>query len=65
MEKIKLKYTYETENGIFVGYLDDYPGHPTQGEDIADLEANLMDIYNLIQIGELDTSKHGVLELAG
>ena len=60
----KLKYTYETENGIFVGYLDDYPGHPTQGTDLNDLEDNLRDIYRLILNGELEVCKHGVLEFA-
>ena len=59
-----LKYTYETENGIFVGYLDDYPEHPTQGIDLNDLEDNLRDIYRLILSGELEVCKHGVLEFA-
>ena len=65
MENIKLEYTYEIENGIYVGYLDDYPEHPTQGKDLKDFEENLLDIYNLIQSGDLEVCKHGVLELAG
>ena len=65
MANIKLKYTYETENGIYIGHLDDYPKHPTQGVDLKDLEDNLIDIYKLIQSGEIDACKHGVLEFAG
>jgi len=61
----KLNYTYETENGIYVGYLDGYPQHPTQGTDLKDLEDNLRDIYRLILNGELEVAKHGILELAG
>jgi len=64
MVNVKLNYTYETENGIYVGYLDDYPEHPTQGTDLEDLEQNLIDIYRLIQSGELEAAKRGVLEFA-
>ena len=59
-----LKYTYEMDGDFYVGWLDDYPEHPTQGENLEDFEANLLDIYNMIQIGELEVRKHGFLELA-
>jgi len=62
---MKLKYTYEMDGDYFVGYLDDYPEHPTQGENLKDFEENLLDIYAMIQDGELEVRKHGVLELAG
>ena len=61
---MKLHYTYEMDGTYFVGYLDDYPEYPTQGENIEDFEANLLDIYQMIQNGELDAKKHGVLEIA-
>ena len=63
---MKLKYTYEKGDSaaFLVGYLDDYPEHPTQGEDLKDLEENLLDIYRMIQAGELESEKkHGVLEV--
>ena len=63
---MKLKYSYEKgDNDAFlVGYLDDYPEHPTQGENLKDLEENLLDIFRMIQAGELETAKkHGVLEV--
>ena len=60
-----LRYTYEMDDGYFVGYLVDYPEHPTQGENLKDFEENLLDIYALIQDGTLEVrSKHGVLEIA-
>jgi len=51
---MKLHYTYEMDDGYFVGYLDDYPEHPTQGESLRDFEANLLDIYSLILDGTLE-----------
>jgi predicted RNase H-like HicB family nuclease len=29
-----------------LGYLNDYPGHWTQGDDLEDLKAHLRDLYN-------------------
>jgi hypothetical protein len=51
------------DGGFYVGYLDEYPEHPTQGENLEDFEENLLDIYRMIQSGILETRKHGVLEL--
>jgi len=63
--KVKLRYTYEMDGDFFVGYLDDYPEYPTQGENLKDFEENLLDIYEMIQDGTLDVrQKHGVLEVA-
>jgi predicted RNase H-like HicB family nuclease len=63
--KIEIKYTFEMEDDFFVGYLDDYPEFPTQGENLKDFEANLLDIYEMIQNGTLTANqKHGVLEIA-
>jgi len=59
-----LKYTYEMDGNFYIGYLDDYPEHPTQGENLKDFEENLIDIFNMIQDGTLETKKHGVLEYA-
>ena len=61
---MKLNYTYEMDGTFYVGCLDDYPEHPTQGETLEDFEENLLDIYNMIQDGTLEVKKHGVLELA-
>ena len=62
---INVKYTYEMDGSFFVGYLDDYPEFPTQGESLEDFEKNLMDIYGMVKDGTLDVpQKHGVLEIA-
>jgi hypothetical protein len=63
--KVRLSYTYEMDGDFFVGYLDDYPEYPTQGENLKDFEENLLDIYGMIQDGTLDVQKkHGVLKIA-
>ena len=62
---MKLKYTYKQDGKFFIGRLDEYPEYPTQAFDIQELEANLLDIYEMIQRGELESEKqHGVLEIA-
>ena len=63
---MKLRCTYEMDGDFFVGYLDEYPEYPTQGENLQDFEENLADIYEMIQDRTLDIrQKHGVLEIAG
>jgi predicted RNase H-like HicB family nuclease len=53
--KLKMKshnvpYTYwEAEDGWFVGFLNAYPDHLTQGHDLAELEEMLADIYQIRQ----------------
>ena len=61
---MELAYTYEKGDKFLVGYLDDYPEYPTQGEDIQDLEAHLKDIYGMIQEGALEPRLHGALKIA-
>jgi hypothetical protein len=53
-DESKLCYTYEMDDEFFVGYLDDYPEYPTQGENLKDFEENLLDIYGMVQDGTLD-----------
>jgi hypothetical protein len=62
---VKLKYTYELDGEFLVGYLDDYPEHPTQAYTVTELEAALLEIYHWILDGTLETKKHGILEIAG
>ena len=43
-----LKFTYWRErDGAFLGYLNDYPDHWTQGESLDDLKDHLKDLYDL------------------
>ena len=63
---MKLKYAYQQDGKFLIGRLVDYPAHPTQALDIAELEENLLDIYHMIQSGELETEPqhHEVLEVS-
>jgi hypothetical protein len=46
----EVAYTYwEADDGWFVGYLNDYPDHLTQGHDLAELEEMLADVYQIRQ----------------
>jgi predicted RNase H-like HicB family nuclease len=47
---MELKYTYwQEEDGWFLGYLDDYPDHWTQGKSLEELEEMLTDLYVIQQ----------------
>jgi len=49
---MELQYTYwQEKDGWFLGYLNDYPEHWTQGKTIAELEEMLTDLYELEQEG--------------
>ena len=64
---MEVKYTYwEADDGLFIGYLDDYPDHLTQGHDLAELEEMLADVYQIRQEEEkrlAQKRKNGVLRL--
>ena len=42
---MKQKYVYWQDEGVWLGYLEDYPDYWTQGESEAELRENLVDIY--------------------
>lgn len=45
------KVTYWLESdGRYLGYLNDFPEHWTQGESLEDLKAQLRDLWKLFQI---------------
>jgi predicted RNase H-like HicB family nuclease len=44
----KMKYIYWQEEGMWLGYLEEYPDYMTQGVSIEELQSNLKDIYNYI-----------------
>jgi len=62
---MEIAYTYwEADDGWFIGYLNIYPEHLTQGHDLPELEDMLADIYNIRQEEEKRLSqklKNGVL----
>ncbi len=45
---MKARVTYWCESdGKYLGYLNDYPDHWTQGEDLEDLKKHLRDLFEL------------------
>ena len=43
---MKATFTYWKESdGRYLGYLNDYPDHWTQGEDLEDLKEQVRDLY--------------------
>jgi predicted RNase H-like HicB family nuclease len=42
---MELAYTYWQDGDWYIGYLNTYPEHLTQGQDLSELEAMLRDLY--------------------
>lgn len=63
---MKTSFTYWKEpDGRYLGYLNEYPAHWTQGEDIADLKEHLRDLLELFGSDEIPgIRKVGELEYA-
>jgi len=64
---MELEYTYWVEDdGLFIGYLNNYPDHLTQGHDLKELEEMLADIYQIRQEEEkrlAQKRKSGILRI--
>ena len=60
------KFTYwQEDNGMFLGYLNGYPDHWTQGESLQDLKDHLRDFYETFSSGAISgIKKVEELELA-
>ena len=51
---MKASFTYWKErDGRYLGYLNDYPDHWTQGESIDDLKAHLKDLFRTFRAEEI------------
>ena len=51
---MKQKITYWKESdGKYLGYLNDYSEHWTQGETLEDLKEHLLDLYREFSTGDL------------
>jgi predicted RNase H-like HicB family nuclease len=49
-----VQFTYWKESdGMFLGYLNEYPDHWTQGVDLTDLKEHLKDLYKEFTTNEL------------
>ena len=54
----KMKFIYYEEDGMFVGFLEEYPDYRTQGETLDELKQNLTEIYNDLESGEIPHVYH-------
>jgi hypothetical protein len=54
------KYIYWQDQGLWLGYLQDYPDYWTQGQSLEDLEFHLRDLYQDLTSGGIP----GVRKLA-
>ncbi len=60
---MKSKFTYWQENdGKYLGYLNDYPDHWSQGDSLDDLKEHLKDLHQEFSKGDLPGIK-GVQEI--
>jgi predicted RNase H-like HicB family nuclease len=49
----RMKYIYWQDEGMWLGYLEEYPDYMTQGESIEELQDNLKDIYKELTSGTI------------
>jgi predicted RNase H-like HicB family nuclease len=51
---MKATFTYWKESdGRYLGFLNDYPDHWTQGEDLEDLKEQLRDLYRTFRAEQI------------
>jgi predicted RNase H-like HicB family nuclease len=56
------RFVYYEENGMWVGWLEEFPDYRTQGETLDELKENLQDIYEELTSGRIP-AVHRVGEL--
>ena len=49
----RMKYIYWQDEGMWLGYLEEYPDYMTQGKSIEELQDNLKDIYKELTSGTI------------
>ena len=47
------KYVYWEDQGMWIGYLEEYPDYMSQGESLEELKENLKDIYQDLSSGDI------------
>ncbi|NTU42548.1 MAG: type II toxin-antitoxin system HicB family antitoxin [Nitrospirales bacterium] len=61
----KKRFVYWEEDGMWLGYLEEYPDYMTQGESFEELKENLADIYKDLSSGVIPSvRKMAELEVA-
>lgn len=60
-----LKFKYWEDNGVLLGYLEEYPDYMTQGVTLDELKENLRDIYVDLTSGTIPAVRRvAVLEIS-
>jgi predicted RNase H-like HicB family nuclease len=49
----RMRYIYWQDEGMWLGYLEEYPDYMTQGKSIEELQDNLKDIYKELTSGTI------------
>ncbi|ADJ26706.1 conserved hypothetical protein [Dehalogenimonas lykanthroporepellens BL-DC-9] len=49
----KIKFVYFQDDGMFIGWLEDFPDYKTQGQSLDELKGNLRDIFDEIDSGRI------------
>ena len=58
------EFVYWQDEGVWLGYLKEYPDYWTQGENLDELRENLKDIFNELITGTIpNIRKTGELEI--
>ena len=59
-------FTYWQDNGMWLGYLDEFPDYMTQGTSLDDLKEHLVDIHNEVIAKKIPIPgrQHATLEVA-
>ncbi len=47
------RYIHWQDHGMWLGYFEEFPDYLTQGETLAELEANLLDLFEDLTGGEI------------
>jgi len=47
------RYVHWQDGNMRVGYFEEFPDYPTQGETLSELEENLRDLYRDLTSGEI------------
>jgi predicted RNase H-like HicB family nuclease len=59
------RFIYYEEDGLFVGWLEEFPDYHTQGETMDQLRDNLLDLYKDLSSGQIPhVRKVGELSIA-
>lgn len=59
----KIRFVYWEDDGMWLGYLEEYPIYMTQGNTFEELKENLQDIYNELKMTETTPCVKKVAEL--